>query len=55
MFGDVESVAVATGQPMLVGFSGRVWELDGTITDGQWLSPLPDQPFVTGTAPFYPG
>ena len=54
MFGDVESVAVATGQPILVGFSGRVWQLEGALTDGQWLSPLPDQPFLTGTSPFYP-
>ncbi len=54
MFGDVESVAVATGQPILVGFSGRVWQLQGSLTDGQWLSPLPDQPFLTGTSPFYP-
>ncbi|MEP6563433.1 MAG: LpqB family beta-propeller domain-containing protein, partial [Nakamurella sp.] len=54
IFGDIEGLAVAVGEPMLITFGGRVWELQGTQTDGQWTSPLPDQPFLNGSSPFYP-
>lgn len=54
IFDDVDAVAVAPGQPLLVAFGGRVWRLQGSQTDGQWTSPLTDRPFVNGSAPFYP-
>ena len=54
IFGDVDGIAVAQGEPMLITFGGRVWQLAGTQTDGQWQSPLPDQPFLNGSSPFYP-
>jgi hypothetical protein len=54
IFGDVDGIAVAQGEPMLITFGGRVWQLEGTQTDGQWQSPLPDQPFLNGSSPFYP-
>ncbi len=54
IFGDVDAIAVAQGEPMLITFGGRVWQLEGTQTDGQWQSPLPDQPFLNGSSPFYP-
>ena len=54
IFGDVDAIAVAQGEPMLITFGGRVWQLAGTQTDGQWQSPLPDQPFLNGSSPFYP-
>ncbi len=55
VFGDIDGLAIAVGEPMLITFGGRVWELQGTQTDGQWTSPLPDQPFLNGSSPFYPG
>ncbi|MET0863437.1 MAG: LpqB family beta-propeller domain-containing protein [Nakamurella sp.] len=54
IFGDIDGLAVAVGEPTLITFGGRVWELEGTQTDGQWQSPLPDQPFLNGSSPFYP-
>ncbi|MET0965977.1 MAG: LpqB family beta-propeller domain-containing protein [Nakamurella sp.] len=54
IFGDIDGLAVAAGEPTLITFGGRVWELEGTQTDGQWQSPLPDQPFLNGSSPFYP-
>jgi hypothetical protein len=54
IFGDIDGLAVATGEPTLITLGGRVWELEGSQTDGQWKSPLPDQPFLNGSAPFYP-
>ena len=54
VFGDIDGLAVAVGEPMLITFGGRVWELQGTQADGQWTSPLPDQPFLNGSSPFYP-
>ena len=54
IFGDIDALAIAPGKPMLITFSGRVWQLDGSQADGQWQSPLPDQPFVNGSSPFYP-
>ena len=35
-------------------FGGRVWQLQGAQTDGQWTSPLGDRPFLNGSSPFYP-
>lgn len=54
IFGDIDALAIAPGQPMLITFGGRVWELEGSQSDGQWQSPLPDQPFLNGSSPFYP-
>ncbi len=54
VFGDIDGLAVAVGEPMLITFGGRVWQLQGNQTDGQWTSPLPDQPFLNGSSPFYP-
>jgi len=54
IFGDIDGLAVAAGEPTLITFGGRVWELEGTQIDGQWQSPLPNQPFLNGSSPFYP-
>ena len=54
IFGDVDGIAVAQGEPMLITFGGRVWQLEGSQNDGDWQSPLPDQPFLNGSSPFYP-
>ncbi|HEY4992556.1 MAG TPA: LpqB family beta-propeller domain-containing protein, partial [Nakamurella sp.] len=54
IFGDIDGLAVAAGEPMLITFGGRVWQLQGTQADGQWQSPLTDQPFLNGSSPFYP-
>jgi hypothetical protein len=54
IFGDIDGLAVAAGEPMLITFGGRVWQLMGSQTDGQWQSPLADQPFLNGASPFYP-
>ncbi len=54
IFGDVDAIAVAQGEPMLITFGGRIWQLQGTQADGQWQSPLSDQPFLNGSSPFYP-
>jgi hypothetical protein len=53
-FGDIDGLAVAPGEPLLITFSGRVWELEGSQVDGQWKSPLADPPFLNGSSPFYP-
>jgi hypothetical protein len=52
-FGDVQSVSSAPGQPVLMSYGGRIYQLDGAWTTGRWIAPL-DQPFLQGTAPFYP-
>lgn len=54
VFGDIDGLAVAVGEPLLITFGGRVWQLEGSQADGQWTSPLPDQPFLNGSSPFYP-
>ena|GEM_PF-1353155 len=54
IFGDIDGLAVAAGEPMLITFGGRVWQLEGSQSDGQWQSPLPDQPFLNGSSPFFP-
>jgi hypothetical protein len=53
-FGDIDGLAVAAGEPLLITFGGRVWELEGSQADGQWKSPLADPPFLNGSSPFYP-
>jgi hypothetical protein len=53
-FGDIDGLAVAPGEPLLITFGGRVWELEGSQADGQWRSPLADPPFLNGSSPFYP-
>ncbi|MGS0687405.1 LpqB family beta-propeller domain-containing protein [Nakamurella sp. GG22] len=55
IFGDIDGLAVAAGEPMLIAFSGRIWQLEGSQVDGQWQSPLENEPFLNGSAPFYPG
>jgi hypothetical protein len=54
IFGDIDGLAVAAGEPLLITFGGRVWQLVGSQTDGQWQSPLPNEPFLNGSSPFYP-
>lgn len=54
VFGDIDGLAVAAGEPLLITFGGRVWQLEGSQADGQWTSPLSDQPFLNGSSPFYP-
>ncbi len=54
IFGDIDGLAVAPGKPMLITFGGRVWQLQGSQTSGQWQSPVADQPFLNGSSPFYP-
>ncbi len=54
IFGDIDGLAVAAGEPLLITFGGRVWQLVGSQTDGQWQSPLQDEPFLNGSSPFYP-
>ncbi len=34
IFGDIDGLAVAAGEPMLITFGGRVWELEGTRPTG---------------------
>jgi len=53
-FGDIDGLAVAPGEPLLITFGGRVWQLEGSQVDGQWKSPLTDPPFLNGSSPFYP-
>ena len=54
IFGDIDGLAVAAGEPPLITFGGRVWQLVGSQNDGQWQSPLPTEPFLNGSSPFYP-
>ncbi len=54
IFGDIDGLAVAAGEPLLITFGGRVWQLVGSQTDGQWQSPLQNEPFLNGSSPFYP-
>jgi hypothetical protein len=55
IFGNIDGLAAAVNEPMLITFGGRVWQLQGSQADGKWQSPLPDQPFLNGSSPFYPG
>ncbi|GAA1997748.1 GerMN domain-containing protein [Nakamurella flavida] len=55
IFNDVQSLAVSAGQPPLIGFGDRIWQLSGSATDGQWVTPLPSAPSLNGSSPFYPG
>lgn len=50
---DVTAVAV-NNTATLVAFQGRVWKLDGTFGDGQWISPDPSGQLVAGSSPFVP-
>jgi hypothetical protein len=54
VFGDVEAIASSSsGLPMLISFGSRIWQLQGSQTSGQWVSP--DGPnWMPGTMPFYP-
>jgi hypothetical protein len=54
IFGNIDGLAAAVSEPLLVTFSGRVWQLDGSQADGKWQSPVEGQPFLNGSAPFYP-
>lgn len=55
IFGNIDGLAAAVSEPLLITFSGRVWQLDGGQADGTWQSPVEGQPFLNGSAPFYPG
>ncbi|WP_395726264.1 LpqB family beta-propeller domain-containing protein [Nakamurella sp.] len=54
IFGNIDGLAAAVSEPLLITFSGRVWQLDGSQADGKWQSPVDGQPFLNGSAPFYP-
>jgi hypothetical protein len=52
-FGDVQAVSVAPGKPVLMSYGSRIYQLEGDWQTGRWIAPL-DQPFLQGSAPFYP-
>lgn len=56
IFGDVDAIAASSsGEPMLISFGQKIWELDGTIFSGAWRSPVPGgQLWLAGSDPFYP-
>ncbi len=54
IFGTIDGLAATGGEPLLITFSGRVWQLAGSQVDGKWQSPVTDQPFLNGSSPFYP-
>lgn len=54
IFGNIDGLAAAVSEPLLITFSGRVWQLEGSQADGTWVSPVDGQPFLNGSAPFYP-
>jgi hypothetical protein len=54
IFGNIDGLAAAVSEPLLITFSGRVWQLAGSQADGKWQSPVDGQPFLNGSAPFYP-
>lgn len=54
IFGNIDGLAAAVSEPLLITFSGRVWQLTGGQTDGKWQSPVAGQPFLNGSSPFYP-
>ena len=54
IFGTIDGLAAAVNEPLLITFSGRVWQLAGGQADGTWQSPVEGQPFLNGSAPFYP-
>jgi hypothetical protein len=54
IFGNIDGLAAAVGEPMLITFGGRVWQLEGSQADGKWQSPVAGQPFLNGSSPFYP-
>lgn len=54
IFGNIDGLAAAASEPMLITFGGRVWQLQGSQADGKWQSPVSDQPFLIGSSPFYP-
>lgn len=54
VFGDVDAVASsASDLPMLISFSGRIWQLQDGRASGQWVPP-DGRTWMTGTMPFYP-
>jgi hypothetical protein len=54
VFSDVEAIASSnSGLPMLISFNGRIWQLQGSLTSGQWVPP-DGRNWMTGTMPFYP-
>jgi hypothetical protein len=55
IFGNIDGLAATVGEPMLITFGGRVWQLEGNQADGTWQSPVAEQPFLNGSSPFYPG
>lgn len=54
VFGDVDSVASsASDLPMVISFSGRIWQLQGGRASGKWMPP-DGRTWMTGSMPFYP-
>jgi hypothetical protein len=52
--GDVDAVAVGVNGVMLTAFDGRVYQLDGSVGSGEWVSPDPRSAVLAGSAPFIP-
>lgn len=54
VFSDVEAIASSnSGLPMLISFNGRIWQLQGSQSSGQWAPPG-GRNWMPGTMPFYP-
>lgn len=54
VFGDVDTIAASgSGLPMLISFGGRIWQLQGTRANGQWVSPDGGN-WMQGSSPLYP-
>ena len=55
VFNDVDAIAssATSDLPMLISFGGHIWELQGGISTGQWVSPDGDL-WMLGDEPFYP-
>ncbi len=52
---DVDSVASSPTQPTLISFGGRIYQVDGDDTSGDWVSAAPSgEPPPAGSWPFYP-
>lgn len=54
VFGDVEAIASSnSGLPLLISFNGHVWQLQGSLSAGQWVPP-DGRNWMSGAMPFYP-
>jgi hypothetical protein len=55
VFNDVDAIASSATPdlPMLISFGGHIWELQGGLTSGLWISPDGGL-WMSGDEPFYP-